>query len=120
MKKLSLLIAFFALALGATAALAHHGWSSYDADKTLTIEAPLKEVAYRNPHAHVTIDYEGREWHVVLAPINRMESRGLPEADDAQVLAAMAAEPILIERPLVETAKGVRLCRPQEKVNEIL
>ncbi|HEX2794823.1 MAG TPA: arsenate reductase (glutaredoxin) [Croceicoccus sp.] len=46
--------------------------------------------------------------------------RGLPEADDAQVLAAMAAEPILIERPLVETAKGVRLCRPQEKVNEIL
>ena len=81
MKKLSLLIAFFALVLGATAALAHHGWSSYDADKTLTIEAPLKEVAYRNPHAHVTIEYEGREWHVVLAPINRMASRGLPEAD---------------------------------------
>jgi arsenate reductase len=32
----------------------------------------------------------------------------------------MAAEPILIERPLVETEKGVRLCRPAEKVNEIL
>ncbi|GGB94011.1 arsenate reductase [Novosphingobium endophyticum] len=46
--------------------------------------------------------------------------RGLPEADDASVLAAMAAEPILIERPLVETAKGVRLCRPQDKVHEIL
>lgn len=46
--------------------------------------------------------------------------RGLPEADDAAVLAAMAAEPILIERPLVETDKGVRLCRPQEKVQEIL
>jgi arsenate reductase (glutaredoxin) len=46
--------------------------------------------------------------------------RGLPEADDASVLAAMAAEPILIERPLVETDKGVRLCRPQEKVHEIL
>lgn len=46
--------------------------------------------------------------------------RGLPEADDATVLAAMAAEPILIERPLVETDKGVRLCRPQEKVLEIL
>jgi arsenate reductase len=48
------------------------------------------------------------------------EERGLPEADDATVLAAMAAEPILIERPLVETEKGVRLCRPQEKVHEIL
>ena len=46
--------------------------------------------------------------------------RGLPDADDASVLAAMAAEPILIERPLVETEKGVRLCRPQEKVHEIL
>lgn len=48
------------------------------------------------------------------------EERGLPQADDATVLAAMAAEPKLIERPLVETDKGVRLCRPQEKVHEIL
>jgi arsenate reductase len=36
------------------------------------------------------------------------------------VLDAMVANPILIERPLVETEKGVRLCRPQEKVREIL
>lgn len=48
------------------------------------------------------------------------EERGLPGADDAAVLAAMAAEPALIERPLVETEKGVRLCRPQDKVHEIL
>jgi len=46
--------------------------------------------------------------------------RVLPEASDAEVLAAMASDPILIERPLVETEKGVRLCRPQEKVQEIL
>jgi arsenate reductase len=32
----------------------------------------------------------------------------------------MAANPILIERPLVETDKGVRLCRPQDTVLEIL
>lgn len=48
------------------------------------------------------------------------EERGLPRADAAAVLAAMAAEPKLIERPLVETEKGVRLCRPQDKVYEIL
>ncbi|MEJ6012097.1 arsenate reductase (glutaredoxin) [Novosphingobium aquae] len=48
------------------------------------------------------------------------EERGLPSASDAEVLAAMAAQPALIERPLVETDKGVRLCRPQEKVHEIL
>lgn len=39
---------------------------------------------------------------------------------DEAILDAMAANPILIERPLVETDKGVRLCRPQEKVREIL
>jgi arsenate reductase (glutaredoxin) len=48
------------------------------------------------------------------------EERGLPVASDSEVLAAMQAEPKLIERPLVETEKGVRLCRPQEKVLEIL
>jgi arsenate reductase len=46
--------------------------------------------------------------------------RGLPEADDATVLAAMVADPKLIERPLVETEKGARLCRPQDKVLEII
>jgi arsenate reductase (glutaredoxin) len=46
--------------------------------------------------------------------------RGLTTADDATVLAAMVQSPVLIERPLVETEKGVRLCRPVEKVQEIL
>jgi arsenate reductase (glutaredoxin) len=46
--------------------------------------------------------------------------RGLTEANDAAILNAMAANPILIERPLVETEKGVRLCRPQDVVHEIL
>jgi arsenate reductase len=41
-------------------------------------------------------------------------------ADGDTILDAMVREPILIERPLVETEKGVRLCRPQEIVREIL
>ena len=47
---------------------------------------------------------------------------GLNRSDvtDDEVLDAMAAHPILIERPIVETANGVRLCRPQDKVREIL
>lgn len=48
------------------------------------------------------------------------EERGLTEAEDDRVLDAMTAEPKLIERPLVETEKGVRLCRPAERVREIL
>lgn len=46
--------------------------------------------------------------------------RGLPEAGSDAILDAMAAEPILIERPLVETEKGVKLCRPQELVHDLL
>jgi arsenate reductase len=45
---------------------------------------------------------------------------GDPAKGDAAILDAMVANPILIERPLVETDKGVRLCRPQDKVREIL
>lgn len=45
---------------------------------------------------------------------------GLSDADDATILDAMMAHPILINRPLVETEKGVRLCRPQDLVREIL
>ena len=48
------------------------------------------------------------------------EKRGLPDAAADEVLEAMAAEPILINRPLVETEKGVKLCRPQEEVEELL
>jgi arsenate reductase len=47
-------------------------------------------------------------------------ARGLPQAGDAAVLEAMAADPALIERPLVETPKGVRLCRPAELIEQIL
>ena len=42
-----------------------------------------------------------------------------PVSDNA-ILEAMVENPVLIERPLVETEKGVRLCRPQDKVREIL
>lgn len=51
---------------------------------------------------------------------NEPGAKALAGADDKAILAAMAADPILIERPLVETPKGVRVCRPPEKVHEIL
>ena len=47
-------------------------------------------------------------------------AKALTDASDDTVLDAMAADPILIERPLVETDKGVRLGRPPQAVCEIL
>jgi arsenate reductase len=43
-----------------------------------------------------------------------------PKRTDAELIAAMAAHPILIERPVVRSQKGTRLCRPVERVREIL
>lgn len=48
------------------------------------------------------------------------EERGLKDADEDAIIAAMAANPAYVERPFVETDKGVRLCRPQDRVHEIL
>lgn len=43
-----------------------------------------------------------------------------PDVSEDEILDAMIEHPVLINRPLVETDKGVRLCRPQDVVREIL
>jgi arsenate reductase (glutaredoxin) len=47
---------------------------------------------------------------------------GLLEAEvgEAEILAAMVAHPILVNRPLVVTPRGAGLCRPSERVLELL
>ncbi|MCE7797908.1 arsenate reductase family protein [Sphingobium sufflavum] len=48
------------------------------------------------------------------------EEKGLPEMEDNAILDAMVANPAYVTRPFVETDKGVRYCRPQDIVREIL
>ena len=50
------------------------------------------------------------------------EEMGLtaPHVSDADLLDAMVAHPILVNRPFVCTAKGVRLCRPSEAVLDLI
>lgn len=43
-----------------------------------------------------------------------------PQLDDAALIAAMLRHPLLINRPIVVTPLGTRLCRPSERVLEIL
>lgn len=47
---------------------------------------------------------------------------GLDDAglSDAQLLDAMLAHPVLVERPIVVSPRGTRLCRPQERVLDLL
>ncbi|MCW1842424.1 arsenate reductase (glutaredoxin) [Prosthecomicrobium hirschii] len=43
-----------------------------------------------------------------------------PSVEDAAILAAMLEHPVLVNRPIVCTARGVRLCRPSETVLDLL
>jgi hypothetical protein len=71
-------LAFAAILLAAPAALlAHHGWSSYDDSKPVTVKAPLSAVTWGNPHGAAKVAWQKRTWNVVLAPVSRMEARGL-------------------------------------------
>jgi arsenate reductase (glutaredoxin) len=45
---------------------------------------------------------------------------GDPKRTDDELIDAMLAHPILINRPIVETPKGTRLCRPSELVFDLL
>jgi len=64
-----------------------------------------------------------------LSPRDLLREKGTPFADlgladpalsDDQLIDAMVEHPLLINRPLVETPRGVRLCRPSEAVLEVL
>jgi len=59
------------------AAVAHHGWGSYDASKVLKVTSPVERLEWQNPHVHVYLRHEGKTWEAVLAPPFRMNARGL-------------------------------------------
>lgn len=56
---------------------------------------------------------------VVRSPAEEMGLTS-PEVTEAALIAAMVAHPILVNRPIVCSPKGVRLCRPSETVLELL
>ncbi|WP_448580300.1 arsenate reductase family protein [Thermaurantiacus sp.] len=51
---------------------------------------------------------------------NVPEAAGLEDADDEALLAAMVKHPVLVNRPIVCSPRGVRLCRPSEAVLPLL
>ena len=90
------------------------------------IEPIVIEYLNTPPSRAELIDLIGRAGLTVRAAIRQkdtpFEALGLanPALTDEQLLDAMLARPILINRPFVVTEKGVRLCRPSEIVLEIL
>lgn len=59
---------------------AHHGWSEYNNNKTLSLTGVVKSVTYGNPHATIQLETADKKvWQAILAPPSRMQSRGLPQ-----------------------------------------
>lgn len=62
-------------------AFAHHGWSSFDRNKVFDHSGPIARSTYANPHGTLWMAKDGVEMTIELAPVFRMEARGL-KADD--------------------------------------
>lgn len=90
-------------------------------------------------HAPTVVEYLKAGWNesqlktlfkaAGLTPRQALREKGSPAeelglleegASDRAILDAMIKHPILVNRPLVETPKGVRLCRPAELVRDLL
>ena len=89
-------------------------------DIDLTVVEYLKDPPSRDKLAQLYRDAGMAPREGVRTQGTDAKERGLTGADDDTVLDAMTADPKLIERPLVETEKGVRLCRPPERIEDIL
>jgi hypothetical protein len=70
---------FTIAAVSAGTASAHHGWGSYDVSKAFIIRAPVEMLNWANPHAHIMLKHQGATWEVTMAPLFRMQARGLSE-----------------------------------------
>jgi hypothetical protein len=68
-----------ALAVATGAALAHHGWGSYNEAAPITVAGPIMTLKFDNPHATATVRGSDEDWTVTLAPPVRMTSRGATE-----------------------------------------
>ena len=81
MRRRGTAVAMLVVAWGllAGAALAHHGWSSYDANQTLDLTGVIAVAGYEHPHGFIELEVSGKTWLAVLAPPSRMENRGLPK-----------------------------------------
>lgn len=75
------LVAAIVLAALPAAALAHHGWGSFDTSKVLDHNGAVARSTYANPHGTLYMMKDGQELTIELAPVSRMQARGLQAAD---------------------------------------
>lgn len=70
------LVATLMLVIAAGSAMAHHGWSEYDAGKRTTMTGTISELHFGNPHVTIVVKSGDKLWNVMLAAPSRLKSRG--------------------------------------------
>jgi hypothetical protein len=77
MNLLKILPLFFLSVLCAAFLPFHHGWADYDQDKVMDFTGTIKQATYENPHAIAKVTDKKKVWTVVLAPVSRLQERGV-------------------------------------------
>jgi hypothetical protein len=55
----------------------HHGWAHYDQNTVLDYTGTIQQATYENPHAMAKVTDKNKTWTVVLAPVSRLQDRGV-------------------------------------------
>jgi hypothetical protein len=59
-------LAAAALAMSASAAVAHHSFAMFDAEKTIELKGTVKEFQWTNPHSWILMTVEGQQWAIEM------------------------------------------------------
>src|SRR3954463_446052 len=65
MKNRLLVAACVSVTLLSGAAIAHHGWGSYDASRTMIVDSSVRRLAWQNPHVQIDVNHAGATWELV-------------------------------------------------------
>ncbi len=96
LRRRQLLFTGFAMPLLPLAAHAHHGWSSFDADRPIYLEGTVRKVRWQNPHAELELELPA---NLALPP--NLAQRALPAQTapvDGKALLARAVLPTRKDR----------------------
>ncbi|HMF70792.1 MAG TPA: DUF6152 family protein [Flavitalea sp.] len=80
MKQWKTLAAGISIVVAFSFTVLHHGWANYDQTKTLDYKGTVVEFKFENPHSTAKVtDDKKKTWMVILAPVSRMDARGVPK-----------------------------------------
>ena len=79
MKKLINILVLVIMLTGISFTFMHHGWSEYDQTNAIDFKTTVEKLVFENPHVLINAKYNKESNTIFLAPISRMNARGLSQ-----------------------------------------